>query len=106
MHGAAPEGVSPPHTKAPCAPLIPFLGGRIGQKGSRRSNWEEGEETGESQSHQTWRWKTKRICNVSGCYRSLKKGEFFCAAHQAKPDVRDDGALKPIPLSRLMGRRA
>jgi SOS-response transcriptional repressor LexA len=21
MHGAAPEGVSPPHTKAPCAPL-------------------------------------------------------------------------------------
>ena len=104
MHGAAPEGASPPHTKAPCAPLTPFLGGKIAKNGRRREMRDDG--AGEDQSSEKiWHWQNP-ICNVAGCYAEIGVHDFFCEAHQAKPNVRNDGVLKPIPLSRLMGRRA
>lgn len=126
MHGAAPEGVSPPHDTAPCVPLtFPTAPKRqrtrsaarkakkakpadttpIAKKKGRprrRGQLYENENT----EVKVWRWG-KPICSAGNCYTQVKEGEFFCKTHrQIKPNVRDDGVLKPIPLSRLMGRRA
>jgi hypothetical protein len=52
-----------------------------------------------------WRWQ-KRICAMLGCYTEIGAKDFFCEHHRARPPAKSDGVLKPIPLARLMGRRA